>query len=49
MAKFSLALALNELHVGPSNGETMEEICLAIDVDRDGLIDLDEFVAAALA
>jgi hypothetical protein len=46
--KSSLALALNELHVGPSNGETMEEICLAFDVDRNGHIDCDEFVAAAL-
>ena len=48
MAKSSLAQALSELHVGPSNGETMEEICLAFDADRDGLIDLNEFVAAAL-
>jgi hypothetical protein len=48
MTKSSLAQALNELHVGPSNGETMEEICMSFDVDRDGLIDRDEFVAAAL-
>ena len=44
----SLAQALNELHVGPSNGETMEEICLAFDTNRDGLIDFNEFVAATL-
>jgi hypothetical protein len=48
MPKTSLAQALHELHVGPSNGETIEEICLAFDADRDGLIDFDEFSNAAL-
>jgi hypothetical protein len=44
----SLAKALHELHVGPSNGETIEEICLAFDADRDDLIDFDEFSNAVL-
>ena len=47
MAKTSLAEALDELQAGPSNGETIDEICLAFDADRDGLIDYDEFVNAA--
>ncbi len=48
MTTTSLAQALNELQVGPSNGETMEEICLAFDANRNGLIDYDEFVNASL-
>jgi hypothetical protein len=47
MAKASLAQALDELQAGPSNGETIDEICLAFDTDRDGLIDFNEFAAAA--
>jgi len=48
MAKTSLAQALSELQAAPANGETIEEICLAFDADRDGRIDFDEFAAAAL-
>ena len=48
MAKTSLAQALNELQVGPSHGETIEEICLTYDANRDDHIDYDEFVNAAL-
>ena len=48
MAKTALAQALHELQVGPSNGETIEDICLAFDADRDGLIDFAEFTSAAL-
>ena len=48
MVKTSLAQALHELQVGPSNGETIDEICLAFDADRDGLIDFGEFTNAAL-
>ena len=48
MPMTSLEEALDELHAGPSNGETIEEICLAFDADRDGLIDFHEFSNAAL-
>ncbi len=48
IAKTSLSQALHELQVGPSAGETIDEICLAFDVDRDDLIDFDEFTNAAL-
>lgn len=48
MAKTSLAQALAELQVGPSFGETIEEICMAYDADRDDRIDYNEFVNAAL-
>lgn len=48
MAKTSLAEALHELQAGPSHGETIDEISLAFDVDRDDLIDIDEFTNAAI-
>jgi len=48
MAKTSLAQALDELQAGPSNGETIDEISLAFDVDRDDQIDFSEFTNAVL-
>ena len=48
MAKTSLAQALNELQAGPSKGETIDEISLAFDVDRDDQIDFSEFTNAVL-
>jgi hypothetical protein len=47
MTRILLAQALKELQAPPSYGETIDDICLAFDADRDGLIDFNEFAAAA--
>jgi hypothetical protein len=48
MARTSLAQALDELQAGPSKGETIDEISLAFDVDRDDQINFSEFTNAVL-
>lgn len=39
--------ALSALHAAPRSGETIEDIRLTYDTNRDGIIDFDEFAAAA--